>query len=318
MDSELTPWELYDLSAALQPDTTYTMRDHFRRFHASQEKPIEGAGHTALQRSWCAFIRRWNRMTLEGESFPRWLAYREQMPRDHSLTELRQRGVCKDVWYNNRLCFVHLKEGCLRVIRRHDRRSSSGSRSPSARSAPLDREVQPRALQQATNSGAPRRRGSRRGWRSRFPSPARRRQRWYPQPRSRSQSPRAAPRRRLFARARSRSREQHLERHERARYGAPMYRPPGGIQTSARDKTVTAVPRESWYYNHGHGDEYRGDFGDPRYAQQSSGYCPPSRQSAVDLHGGMVSSWLGGGDVEADVNRSWDAHADARGVQSER
>ncbi|OWY97430.1 hypothetical protein PHMEG_00032035 [Phytophthora megakarya] len=65
MDSKLTPWELYDLSTALQTDTPDTMRDHFRRFCASREKPIEGAGHTALQRSWCAFIRRWNRMTLE-------------------------------------------------------------------------------------------------------------------------------------------------------------------------------------------------------------------------------------------------------------
>ncbi|OWZ20647.1 hypothetical protein PHMEG_0004907 [Phytophthora megakarya] len=54
MDSKLTPWELYDLSTVLQPDTPDTMRDHFRRFRASREKPIEGAGHTALQRSWYA------------------------------------------------------------------------------------------------------------------------------------------------------------------------------------------------------------------------------------------------------------------------
>ncbi|OWZ05646.1 hypothetical protein PHMEG_00022227 [Phytophthora megakarya] len=37
MDSELAPWPLYDLSAAVQPDTPDTIRDHFRRFRATQE-----------------------------------------------------------------------------------------------------------------------------------------------------------------------------------------------------------------------------------------------------------------------------------------
>ncbi|OWZ01310.1 hypothetical protein PHMEG_00027330 [Phytophthora megakarya] len=93
MDSELAPWPLYDLSAAVQPDTPDTMRDHFRRFRATRKKGIEDAGHEALQRSWCAFIRRLNRMPHEGESLPQWLAYQEEMLRYHSLSELRWR-IC--------------------------------------------------------------------------------------------------------------------------------------------------------------------------------------------------------------------------------
>ncbi|OWZ19281.1 hypothetical protein PHMEG_0006498 [Phytophthora megakarya] len=48
MDSELAPLPLYDLSAAVQPDTPDTMRDHFRRFRATGKKGIEDAGHEAL------------------------------------------------------------------------------------------------------------------------------------------------------------------------------------------------------------------------------------------------------------------------------
>ncbi|KAG3160487.1 hypothetical protein PC128_g21084 [Phytophthora cactorum] len=63
MEAELTPWGLFDLSGALNPDTPDTMRDHFRRFRAARQKTIEGADLEALRRSWCAFIRRWNRMS---------------------------------------------------------------------------------------------------------------------------------------------------------------------------------------------------------------------------------------------------------------
>ncbi|OWZ19282.1 hypothetical protein PHMEG_0006499 [Phytophthora megakarya] len=50
-------------------------------------------------------------MTLEGESLPQGRTYREDMLRDHSLSELRWR-ICRDSWLDDRFCFVHLKQGC--------------------------------------------------------------------------------------------------------------------------------------------------------------------------------------------------------------
>ncbi|KAG2959182.1 hypothetical protein PC118_g23149 [Phytophthora cactorum] len=73
MDSRLRPWALYDLSGA--------------------QKGVEGVEYGALQESWCAFIWRWNRMVEEDDSFVGWLVYREEIIKDHSLSELRER-VC--------------------------------------------------------------------------------------------------------------------------------------------------------------------------------------------------------------------------------
>ncbi|KAG3172822.1 hypothetical protein PI126_g1149 [Phytophthora idaei] len=95
MDNRLRPWALYDLSGAQAPDTLDTMKDHFRRFRGLRRKGVEGVGYGALQESWCAFIRRWNRTVEEDESFVGWLVYREEIIKDHSLSELRER-VCPD------------------------------------------------------------------------------------------------------------------------------------------------------------------------------------------------------------------------------
>ncbi|KAG2873373.1 hypothetical protein PC114_g25894 [Phytophthora cactorum] len=56
-------------------------------------KGVEGVEYGALQESWCAFIWRWNRMVEEDDSFVGWLVYREEIIKDHSLSELRER-VC--------------------------------------------------------------------------------------------------------------------------------------------------------------------------------------------------------------------------------
>ncbi|CAI5726895.1 unnamed protein product [Peronospora destructor] len=69
MNQELWPWALYDLSGATTPDSQDTMRDHFRRFRERRGKGVSGVCYDHLQRSWCAFIRRWNRMVESGESF---------------------------------------------------------------------------------------------------------------------------------------------------------------------------------------------------------------------------------------------------------
>ena len=50
-------------------------------------------------------------MLEDGRSFPMWLATREDLRADHSLGALRDR-VCEDAWNEDRLCYVHVNEGC--------------------------------------------------------------------------------------------------------------------------------------------------------------------------------------------------------------
>ncbi|ETP48697.1 hypothetical protein F442_05621 [Phytophthora nicotianae P10297] len=91
MDSELRTWDLYDLSGA---------------------KSTEGVEYGALQESWCAFVRRWNRMTQTGEDFVALLESREGTISEHSLSELRRR-ICDHTFHDvSRMCYVHVAEGC--------------------------------------------------------------------------------------------------------------------------------------------------------------------------------------------------------------
>ncbi|CAI5722735.1 unnamed protein product [Peronospora destructor] len=102
MDQGLWPWALYDLSGAKAPDSQDTIRDYFRRFRKCYDH---------LQRSWCAFIRRWNRMVESGESFAGWLTDKEKLRANHSLEVLRERSS-ENASNENRLCYVHATEGC--------------------------------------------------------------------------------------------------------------------------------------------------------------------------------------------------------------
>ena len=95
MNEDMKPWALYDLSGAVTPDALDTMQDHFRRFRRLRNKTLDGATYEALQRSWCAFIRRWNRMHEAGESVVGWLGDREALQAEHSLGDLRLK-VCDD------------------------------------------------------------------------------------------------------------------------------------------------------------------------------------------------------------------------------
>ena len=65
MDQQIIPWALYDVSGAHAPDSLGTMQDYFKRFRGLRGKSLEGVAYDALQSSWCAFIRRWNRMLDE-------------------------------------------------------------------------------------------------------------------------------------------------------------------------------------------------------------------------------------------------------------
>ncbi|KAI9984864.1 hypothetical protein PInf_006394 [Phytophthora infestans] len=111
MNEDMKPWALYDLSWAVTPDALDTMQDHFRRFRRLLNKTIDGASYEALQRSWCAFIRRWNRMQEAGESVAGWLGDREALQAEHSLGDLRLKA-CDNAWTEDRLCYVNVREGC--------------------------------------------------------------------------------------------------------------------------------------------------------------------------------------------------------------
>ncbi|ETI37355.1 hypothetical protein F443_16643 [Phytophthora nicotianae P1569] len=117
MDSELRTWDLYELSGAVNPDTLEAMKALFRRFRGLRQKGIEGVEYGALQESWCAFVRRWNRMKEAGEDFVAWLNHREAAIEEHSLSELRHR-ICGFTYHDvHRMCYVHVAEGCDSCLR---------------------------------------------------------------------------------------------------------------------------------------------------------------------------------------------------------
>ncbi|KAE8967196.1 hypothetical protein PR002_g28140 [Phytophthora rubi] len=61
MERDLKPWDLYSLDGAEDPDRLDIMKEYFTRYQQLQGKKTNNAcTHDALQRSWCAFIRRWN------------------------------------------------------------------------------------------------------------------------------------------------------------------------------------------------------------------------------------------------------------------
>uniref|UniRef100_A0AAV1TN05 Uncharacterized protein n=1 Tax=Peronospora matthiolae TaxID=2874970 RepID=A0AAV1TN05_9STRA len=97
MDRHLIPWALYDLSGARAPYSLETMQDYFRRFRGLRGKSLDGISYESLQRSWCAFIRRWNRMLEDGRNFQQWLANREDIHADHSIGVLREK-ICENAW----------------------------------------------------------------------------------------------------------------------------------------------------------------------------------------------------------------------------
>ncbi|KAE8952186.1 hypothetical protein PR001_g33404, partial [Phytophthora rubi] len=60
MERDLKPWDLYSLDGAENPDRLDIMKEYFTRYRQLRGKKTNNAyTHDALQRSWCAFIRRW-------------------------------------------------------------------------------------------------------------------------------------------------------------------------------------------------------------------------------------------------------------------
>ncbi|KAG3236212.1 hypothetical protein PI124_g18776 [Phytophthora idaei] len=291
---------LFDLSGALNPDTPDTMRDHFRRFRAARQKTIEGADLEALRRSWCAFIRRWNRMSEAGESFVGWLAYREEILADHSLAQLRGR-VCQNACNEDRLCFVNVKEGCESCgmtgrptnedwLQELAERPFSGEES-----AWISKYKRTRSqMDQAVNRGGSRRRRSRREGMSlsrRRPSPPR----W--RSRSRSRSPRA----RSPSTSRHRTREPRQEHRGGNWREAPMYPAPAGTPAIEPDTRAWRVPH-NWYSPGLGARQSYPQFGVSR---------PPNQQSAEGLRGGTAYAQVAHHDVETAVNRALNAQLEA-------
>ncbi|KAE9176168.1 hypothetical protein PF004_g26173 [Phytophthora fragariae] len=115
MERDLKPWDLYSLDGAENPDRLDIMKEYFTRYRQLRGKKTNNAyTHDALQRSWCAFIRRWNAAGREGLSFTSWLEDREAARSTRSIGDLRTR-VCEMLQREWRLCYVHLVEGCTSV-----------------------------------------------------------------------------------------------------------------------------------------------------------------------------------------------------------
>ncbi|KAE9098186.1 hypothetical protein PF010_g15660 [Phytophthora fragariae] len=78
MERDLKPWDLYSLDGAESPECLDVMKEYFTRYRQLRGKKTNNAyTHDALQRSWWAFIRRWNAAGREGLSITSWLEDRE-------------------------------------------------------------------------------------------------------------------------------------------------------------------------------------------------------------------------------------------------
>ncbi|KAL3668078.1 hypothetical protein V7S43_006943 [Phytophthora oleae] len=110
LDTDLRPWQLYDLSGASAPDSIDTMIAYWSRYRALRGKTSAGEYH-ALQYSWCAFIKRWNERHRLGQPFVVWLEDEEEKRRCRSLDALRKQ-VYTMAWEVERICFVEVLEGC--------------------------------------------------------------------------------------------------------------------------------------------------------------------------------------------------------------
>ncbi|KAE9060290.1 hypothetical protein PF010_g30276 [Phytophthora fragariae] len=114
MERDLKPWDLYSLDSAENPDRLDIMKEYFTHYRQLRGKKTNNAyTHDALQRSWCAFIRRWNAAGREGLSFTSWLEDSEAARSTRSIGDLRTR-VCEMLQREWRLCYVHLVGGCAR------------------------------------------------------------------------------------------------------------------------------------------------------------------------------------------------------------
>ncbi|KAE8988569.1 hypothetical protein PF004_g24640 [Phytophthora fragariae] len=272
MERDLKPWDLYSLDGAENPDRLDIMNEYFTRYRQLRGKKTNNAyTHDALQRSWCAFIRRWNAAGHEGLSFTSWLEDREAARSTRSIGDFRTR-VCEMLQREWRLCYVHLVEGCTRCQDRPrptreewERQVMSCTLSEDERRWLGRYDRARRDLEVAASRGSGRRETRERARscsRSRSPGHVR----W------RAQAA-ATP-----ARPRSRSRDRG--RLQEGGYGAPTYPQPASVQASAPDN-ASRVPADEWraYSQYQGNREYRDQPSAPRRIA-----APPMHPQAAGAH----------------------------------
>ncbi|KAE8971693.1 hypothetical protein PR001_g26815 [Phytophthora rubi] len=253
MERDLKPWDLYSLDGAENPDRLDIMKEYFTRYRQLRGKKTNNAyTHDALQRSWCAFIRRWNAAGREGLSFTSWLEDREATRSTRSIGDLRTR-VCEMLQREWRLCYVHLVECCTRC---QDR--------PRPTREEWERQVMGWALSE-----------DERRWLGRYDRARRDLE---------VAASRGSGRRETRERARSRSRSRSPE----GGYGAPTYSQPASVQASAPD-SASRVPADEWraysqYQGSREGDSrgwraYRDQLSAPRRIA-----APPMHPQAAGAH----------------------------------
>ncbi|CAI5711108.1 unnamed protein product [Peronospora destructor] len=100
MDEDLKLWDLYSLEGAEEPESPESMKNLFTRYRTVRGKATNHAyTNDALQRSWCAFIRRWS------------ASRREDTHGSHVIGDLR-RHICRTTRDELHMCYVHVREGC--------------------------------------------------------------------------------------------------------------------------------------------------------------------------------------------------------------
>ena len=110
MVDDLNSWGLYSLDGAEEPESLVSMYNLSTRYRTVHEK---GTYHSytddALQRSWCAFIRRRNASRLKESIFTYWIERCEDTHGSHDIGDLR-RSVCRLTRDELRMCYIHVRE----------------------------------------------------------------------------------------------------------------------------------------------------------------------------------------------------------------
>ncbi|KAG1702106.1 hypothetical protein DVH05_009898 [Phytophthora capsici] len=309
MDDKLKPWQLYDLSGAVTPDSLDTMKDLFRRFRNLRGKSLEGFDNDALARSWSAFIKRWNRMQREGSSFVSWLTFREKISADHSISALRNH-ICENAWDVGRPCYVHVREGC-RSCNSVERPSEVEwqehvaewpiSEQERAWIAKYDRTLS--EIAQSSNHGGSRRRRSRRSM-SLPPIPGGRHSRGARRSGSRLRSPRDDPRPYSASGDRLRNPEPRPAHREEGWREAPTYPRMERSRASelyicARSEPLGWRSNETWMREE--------DPRPQRYGPRSTAYHPSSQQAGKYQRADTARALVAQGDMDDVVSRAYDA-----------
>ena len=104
-DDRRDMYKLYDISGAINPLNKDDMKRLFERKRRAHGKSMKGS-KLGLQRSWNAFIERWNREDMRSA-----IDSRESRYQKHSLVYLRDQVciMCRDT---DRVCRVAIEETC--------------------------------------------------------------------------------------------------------------------------------------------------------------------------------------------------------------